>query len=309
VPFTGKGWDHGTRGWKGRRRHESGEGIGLSLSERFARAGLHVVLADVDEPALASAAKRIGALGVEALAVRTDVSDAAAVQALARAAVERFGSVQVVCNNAGVASGADPWFGPLSAWEWVIGVNLWGVIHGIRAFLPILINQGESHIVNTASTAGLNPGSGPVYAASKHAVVALSEELFKTTKIVDLPVGVSVLCPGWVRTAIMDADRNWPERLGQSPPRGLASEVMRPHFQRAIDEGMGPEAITDLVAEAIVTSSSGFTRTRSSSSSQCAVGTASPTAKIPDTEVEVPGFPPTAQRTSEIRSALLAPTN
>jgi len=157
------------------------------------------------------------------------------------------------CNNAGVASGADPWFGPLSAWEWVVGVNLWGVIHGMRAFLPILINQGEGHIVNTASTAGLNPGSGPVYAATKHAVVALSEELFKTTKIVDLPVGVSVLCPGWVHTAIMDADRNWPERLGEMPVRAPASEVMRPHFQRAIDDGMGPDAIADLVADAIMT--------------------------------------------------------
>jgi NADP-dependent 3-hydroxy acid dehydrogenase YdfG len=129
-------------------------GIGLALGERFARAGLHVVLADVDQPGLASAADRIGGLGEEALPVDTDVSDAAAVEALARAAVERFGSVHVVCNNAGVGTGADPWFGPLSAWEWVLGVNLWGVIHGVRAFLPILINQGEGHIVNTASIAG-----------------------------------------------------------------------------------------------------------------------------------------------------------
>jgi NADP-dependent 3-hydroxy acid dehydrogenase YdfG len=94
--------------------------------------------------------------------------------------------VHVVCNNAGVTSGADPWFGPLSAWSWVLGVNLWGVIHGVRAFLPILINPGEGHIVNSASIAGLNPGAGPTYAPSKHAVVALSEELFKTTKIVGL---------------------------------------------------------------------------------------------------------------------------
>jgi NAD(P)-dependent dehydrogenase (short-subunit alcohol dehydrogenase family) len=246
---------------------------------------------------------------VEALAVRTDVSDAAAVEALARAAVERFGSVHVVCNNAGVASGADPWFGPLSAWEWVVGVNLWGVIHGIRAFLPILINQGEGHIVNTASIAGLNPGSGPVYAASKHAVVALSEELFKTTKIVDLPVGVSVLCPGWVHTAIMDADRNWPERLGDSPPRAPASEVMRAHVQRAIDEGMGPDAIADLVADAIMTGK--FWILPHPEFVELAVrrwhGIAD--GEDPDTEVDVPGFPPTAQWTSEIRSALMAPTS
>jgi NAD(P)-dependent dehydrogenase (short-subunit alcohol dehydrogenase family) len=131
-------------------------GIGLGLARRFAEDGLHVVLADVEEGALASAATGISALGVETLAVPTDVSDHEAVEALADAAVERFGAVHVVCNNAGVSSGADPWFGPLAVWGWVMGVNLWGVIHGIRAFLPILINQGEGHIVNTASIAGLN---------------------------------------------------------------------------------------------------------------------------------------------------------
>jgi NAD(P)-dependent dehydrogenase (short-subunit alcohol dehydrogenase family) len=98
-----------------------------------------------------------------------------------------------------VVTGADPWFGPLSAWTWVLGVNLWVVIHGIRAFLPILAGQGEGHIVNTARMAGLNPGSGAPYAASKHAVVAVSEELFKTAKLAGLRVGVSVLCPGWLR--------------------------------------------------------------------------------------------------------------
>ena len=171
-------------------------GIGLALAEWFARDGLDVVLADVEESALASAANRIKALGVETLAVRTDVSDATAVEALAGAAVERFGTVHVVCNNAGVGSKADPWFGPLSAWTWVLGVNLWGVVHGIRAFLPILAEQREGHIVNTASILGLMPSANPSYDASKHAVVALTEDLFKMTKLVGLPVGVSVLCPG-----------------------------------------------------------------------------------------------------------------
>jgi len=226
-------------------------GIGLALAERFARDGLDIVLADVDQGALASAADSITALGVQTLAVHTDVSDNQAVQALASSAVERFGAVHVVCNNAGVASLADPWFGPLSAWSWVLGVNLWGVIHGIRAFLAILINQGEGHIVNTASIAGLNPGSGPVYAASKHAVVALSEELFKATKIAGLPVGVSVLCPGWVRTAIMDADRNWPASLGENPPRGAAQRVTGPLVRRAIEGGMPPAAVADLVSCAL----------------------------------------------------------
>ena len=171
-------------------------GIGLALAERFARDGLDVVLADVEEAALISAADRIKALGVETLAVPTDVSDHEAVEALAEAAVEQFGSVHVVCNNAGVGSKADPWFGPLSAWTWVLGVNLWGVVHGIRSFLPILAEQGEGHIVNTASILGLMPSANPSYDASKHAVVALSEDLFKMTKLVGLPVGVSVLCPG-----------------------------------------------------------------------------------------------------------------
>ena len=271
-------------------------GIGLALAERFARDGLDVVLADIEGAALARAADRIGALGVTTLAVPTDVSDNQAVEALAGAALERFGAVHVVCNNAGVTSGADPWFGPLSAWSWVLGVNLWGVIHGTRAFLPILINQGEGHIVNTASIAGLNPGSGPMYAASKHAVVALSEELFKTTKIVGLPVGVSVLCPGWVRTAIMDADRNWPARLGDSPSRAPAADVVWAHYERAIDDGMDPAAIADLVAEAIdVLAGSGFFPTRSSSSLPCAAGTALPTALDPDIAVDVPGFPPATQ--------------
>jgi short-subunit dehydrogenase len=123
---------------------------------------------------------------------------------------------------------------------------------GSELFSRSLASQGEGHVVNTASIAGLNPGCGPIYAASKHAVVAISEELFKAAKIVGLPVGVSVLCPGWVQTGIMDADRNWPARLGESPPPALASEVTRPLAQRAIDEGMPPATVADLVADAIV---------------------------------------------------------
>lgn len=282
-------------------------GIGLALAERFARAGLRVVLADVEEPALASAADRIGALGVEALAVHTDVGDSAAVEALAGAAVERFGSVHVVCNNAGVASSADPWFGPLSAWTWVLGVNLWGVVHGIRAFLPILARQGEGHIVNTASIAGLNPGSGPIYAASKHAVVAISEELFKMTRWVGLPVGVSVLCPGWIRTGIADADRNWPARLGENPPPAVASDVIRPLVQRAIDEGMPPAAVADLVADAIVSDKfwvlphPEFVELAVRRWHRIAEG------RNPDPDVDVPGFPPTTQWTSELRALMTPP--
>ncbi len=153
-------------------------GIGFALAERFAQSGMHVVLADIEAVALDAAAERIAAHGVETLAVVTDVSSEAAVQALAAAAVERFGSVHLVCNNAGVVSKADAWAGPISAWEWVMGVNFWGIVHGVRAFLPVLVENGGGHIVNTASIAGLMPGFGASYDASKHAVVALTEDLF-----------------------------------------------------------------------------------------------------------------------------------
>jgi NAD(P)-dependent dehydrogenase (short-subunit alcohol dehydrogenase family) len=139
----------------------AGSGIGLALAGRFARAGLKVVLADVEEPALRAASERMEGIGAKALAVPTDVSDEVAVQALAAAAVDRFGAVHVMCNNAGVATLADPWFGPLTTWTWVFGVNLWGIICGIRAFLPILAAQGEGQIVNTAGGAGIVPAPVP----------------------------------------------------------------------------------------------------------------------------------------------------
>jgi NAD(P)-dependent dehydrogenase (short-subunit alcohol dehydrogenase family) len=197
-------------------------GIGLALAERFARAGLDVVLADVEQPALQAAAQQIASLGVKTLAVPTDVSDEAAVNALAAASVDRFGAVHVVCNNAGVTSRADPWSGPVSAWRWVLGVNLWGVIHGIRAFLPLLTAQRESHIVNTASAAGLIPATTPAYDAAKHAVVAVSEDLYRAMKVAGLGVGISVVCPGWVRAGIGLAERNWPQSLGEVPPPASA---------------------------------------------------------------------------------------
>jgi NAD(P)-dependent dehydrogenase (short-subunit alcohol dehydrogenase family) len=279
-------------------------GIGLALAERFARAGLDVVLADVEEPALQAAAEKIAGLGAKTLAVPTDVSDEAAVNALAAAAVDRFGAVHVACNNAGVASDADPWFGPLSAWKWVLGVNLWGVIHGIRAFLPVLAAQGEGHIVNTASIAGLFPGAGPIYDATKHAIVAISEDLYWAMNVAGLPVGVSVLCPGWVRTGIQRADRNWPESLGEVPPPAVTAEVVTPHFQRAVDEGMAPAAVADLVADAIaanrfwVFSDPGFTQIALDRWQRIAEG------HNPQTEVDVPGMPPGKQLVAEIRQLL-----
>jgi NAD(P)-dependent dehydrogenase (short-subunit alcohol dehydrogenase family) len=228
----------------------AGSGIGFALAERFASAGLNVVAADVEDDALAPAASRIAAHGVEVHAVHCDVSKEDDVAALAQATLDRFGGVHVVCNNAGVADRSDPWFGPLSSWQWVIGVNLWGVVHGCRAFLPHLVGGG--HIVNTASIAGLYPGFSPAYDASKHAVVAISEGLYNMVNLVGLPIGVSVLCPGWVRTQIVDADRNWPVELGERPDLPPTARIMEKYVRRAIDEGATPAFIADAVADAVL---------------------------------------------------------
>ena len=256
-------------------------GIGLALAERFARAGLDVVLADVEQPALQAAAQQVASLGVKTLAVPTDVSDEAAVNELAAASVDRFGAVHVVCNNAGVTSRADPWSGPVSAWRWVLGVNLWGVIHGIRAFLPLLTAQRESHIVNTASAAGLIPATTPAYDAAKHAVVAVSEDLYRAMKVAGLGVGVSVVCPGWVRAGIGLAERNWPQSLGEVPPPAAAAGVMAPHYRRAISEGMHLPPWPAWWPTPSPPTGSGYLPTPSSPRPRSTGGIASPKAAIP----------------------------
>jgi len=279
-------------------------GIGFALAERFARAGLDIVLADVEQAALEAAEQKIAEPGIKTLAVTTDVSDEASVQALAAAAVERFGAVHVVCNNAGVESVADPWFGPVSSWKWVLGVNLWGVIHGIRAFLPQMLGQGGGHIVNTASIAGLYPGFAPSYDASKHAVVAISEGLYKSMILAGLPIGVSVVCPGWVRTNIMDASRNWPASLGEQPPPSFAAEVTVPHVQKAIDDAIPPARVADLVADAVVDgrfwvfTEQPFVDLCISRWQSIADGA------NPETDIDVPGLPPAAQLREEVRRLL-----
>jgi NAD(P)-dependent dehydrogenase (short-subunit alcohol dehydrogenase family) len=226
-------------------------GIGLALSHRFAAAGLDVVMADIEEEPLARAAAAVGDKGVETLAVLTDVSKAEQVDALRDAALDRFGAAHVVCNNAGVASRADPWAGPLSTWEWVFGVNCWGVVHGVRAFLPVLVGQGEGHIVNTASIAGLVPGFGAIYDATKHAVVAITEDLWRDMTLIPMGVGVSVLCPGWVNTRILDAARNWSPELGEVPPDDPLRAPLIRYVERALAEGMTPAAVADAVADAV----------------------------------------------------------
>jgi NAD(P)-dependent dehydrogenase (short-subunit alcohol dehydrogenase family) len=279
-------------------------GIGFALAERFARAGLDIVLADVEQEALDAAGQKIAALGVQTLAVRTDVSDEAAVQALAAAAIERFGAVHLVCNNAGVESSADPWLGPVSAWKWVLGVNLWGVIHGIRAFLPVMLGQGGGHFVNTASIAGLYPGFAPSYDASKHAVVAISESLYRSMRLAGLPVGVSVLCPGWVNTNIMDAARNWPADLGEQPPQAFGSEVAEPHVRKAIAEAIQPAEVAAFVADAVAVGKFWVFTGQEWVDLVAQRWNGIAEGEEPQLDVQVPGMPPTAQLADEIRNLL-----
>jgi len=226
-------------------------GIGLALANSFAAAGCSVVLADVQADALEEAAAEVGAHGVGTLTVVTDVSKAEQVEALAAATMERFGAVHIVCNNAGVAGAGDPWLGPIESWEWVFGVNLWGVVYGVRTFLPLIAMSGGGHIVNTASMAGLYPGLSGPYDATKHAVVALTENLYNGMQVAQLPIGVSCLCPGWVKTGIAHSDRNWPAELGELPDRDAGQEVSLGYLERAIDEGMQPGAVADLVLDAL----------------------------------------------------------
>lgn len=181
-------------------------GIGLGMAQAFAEAGMKVVLADIDAERLEGAATTLGPADV--LAVPTDVSDPDAVGRLAARAVATFGAVHVVCNNAGVSVMGYAWETSLEDWHWLMGVNLWGVVHGIRTFLPILVEQDEAHVVSTASMGGMltSPGIAP-YAASKAAVIAMSKSVRAETAIRAPHVGVSVVCPGEIATEMPDRIR------------------------------------------------------------------------------------------------------
>jgi NAD(P)-dependent dehydrogenase (short-subunit alcohol dehydrogenase family) len=228
-------------------------GIGLAVARQLGADGMRVMLADVEEPALAAAADALAAEGIDTAAVVVDVSDADSVQSLASATFDRFGTVHVVCNNAGVAGGGAAWQLPLSTWNWVMGVNFFGVVHGIRAFLPHMIAQGEGHVVNTASVAGLlaPPWMSP-YNASKHAVVAVSESVLHELATIGSPVGVSVLCPGFVRTRIADADRNRPARYSSAGEEQPELPGMRDAIEAAIAGGIEPAVVATAVRDAIV---------------------------------------------------------
>jgi NAD(P)-dependent dehydrogenase (short-subunit alcohol dehydrogenase family) len=227
-------------------------GIGRAMAEAFAAEGTRVVLADVELDALAATAESLRAGGASVLSVPTDVSKPDQVEALADRAVAEFGRVDVVCNNAGVALSGRLWEHSLKDWDWLLGVNLWGVVHGIRSFVPRMIAQGgEGHVVNTGSVAGLI--SGPfmgIYNVSKHAVVTLSETLQKELILMETQVRVSVLCPGFVSTRILDAERNRPADLRNPDPT-----VRHPTFEEmaaaAIAAGLPPSEAAARVVDAV----------------------------------------------------------
>lgn len=229
-------------------------GIGRGLADRFAAEGMRVVIADVEQGALDKAEAEMRGAGAEVLAVRTDVSDAAAVDALAQKAVEAFGAVHVLCNNAGVGAGRASWEDSFEDWQWVLGVNLWGVINGIRSFVPIMLKQGEeAHIVNTASVAGLIAGAGSAsYTTSKFAVIGLSEvlhhELFAAS---GGKVKVSVLCPALTNTRILEAGRNRPGGPAPEPDPASPEGAMLQMIKTIFAGGMPPAEVARQVFEAI----------------------------------------------------------
>jgi len=231
-------------------------GIGRGLAEACAREGMKVVLADVDEESLSETERELKDAGAGVLAARTDVSKAEDVEALARRTLEAFGAVHLLFNNAGVGAGTTVWESTLADWQWVLGVNLWGVIHGVRTFVPLMLEQGdECHIVNTSSAAGLI--SGPalgVYKVSKHAVVSLSETLYCELAIIKAKIGVSVLCPGGVNTRVLDSARTRPAELRNDSahesthPAVVQADAM---LSELVAAGIRPSQVADMVFDAV----------------------------------------------------------
>ena len=221
-------------------------GLGRAMALAFAREGMHLALADVDEAGLEQTRREIKG---RSFTMRVDVSRAADLEGLFEETVSNLGGAHVVCNNAGVSPLGAVWEHDVADWQWILGVNLWGVIHGVRAFTPHLIAQNEGHIVNTASVAGIiaPPGSG-AYNVTKHAVVALSETLHHDLRERDSAVGVSVLCPAYVPTRITDSERTRPVDLpaGKKSAETLAREAM---LKKAVASG---KVSADQVAQAVV---------------------------------------------------------
>ena len=231
-------------------------GIGRALAGKSAQEGMKVVLADVEESALKQAEEELKASGAQVLAVRTDVSQAGDVENLAQQAFATYGAVHLLFNNAGVGVGTTVWKSSLADWQWVLGVTLWGVIYGIHYFVPRMLAQdSEGHIVNTASAAGLISSSGMgIYKVSKHGVVTLSETLALELAARGAKLKASVLCPEWVNTRILDAERNRPQAFQNAPEEQHMSPQMAAMVEVArqwVQAGLAPAQVAEMVFDAI----------------------------------------------------------
>jgi NAD(P)-dependent dehydrogenase (short-subunit alcohol dehydrogenase family) len=219
-------------------------GFGREFATVGAKLGMKLVLADVQQDALDKTKAELEAQGAQVLAMRCDVRKAEEVQALADAAMEKFGAVHLVFNNAGVGTGGLIWENTLADWEWVLGVNLWGVVHGVRIFTPLMLECAkkeagyEGHIVNTASMAGLlNAPNMGIYNVSKHAVVSLSETLYHDLQLIEAPIGASVLCPYFVPTGICHSERNRPDELKCDAQMTASQRAAQAVTQKAVSSG------------------------------------------------------------------------
>jgi NAD(P)-dependent dehydrogenase (short-subunit alcohol dehydrogenase family) len=224
-------------------------GIGLGLAERAAQEGMRVVIADVEDGALARAVAELGQRGHQVTPYRVDVRSEEAVERMAAWVYDQLGAVHLLCNNAGViAPEKAAWEHSMADWQWVFGVNVWGVVHGVKAFVPRMLAGGEEgHIVNTASMAGLVTGrlGNATYDASKHAVLALTESLYRDLVVRQTKVSASVLCPGAVRTNIWAAERNRPPEFGGAP-------AQLPESRSAFtDDAFTPKDMADQVFDAV----------------------------------------------------------
>lgn len=230
-------------------------GIGFAMAERFAAEGMRIVIADIEQVALDRALTALKAKGATVIGVRTDVSDVESVRALAKITVDTFGGVHLLCNNAGVQVTGPTWQIPLSEWKWALGVNVWGVIHGVHVFVPIMLEQNEpAHIVNTASMAGLvSAAMMSCYSVTKHAVVTLSETLAIEMKQMGTPIGVSVLCPGFVQTALHESERNRPANDGdEADPIGAQMrETLKQSVAALVTGGKQATEIAEVVLQAV----------------------------------------------------------
>ena len=226
-------------------------GIGRATAERLASNGAKLVLADIEVPVLEATVAELRATGADVIGVDTDVADLGSVEALRDAALDAFGEVHIVFNNAGVGGGPTITSTP-AAWDWVLGVNVDGVVYGMSTFLPLLLAQDEGHIINTASLAGLGgvPGMGP-YCASKFAVVGMTESLFYELAMIGSNVHCSVLCPGFTKTRIHESDRNMPAALaaqGRDPMAEQTASIAK----QAVENGIEVEIVANAVGDAII---------------------------------------------------------